>query len=131
MKVYCSGPMRNHPKHNFAAFDALRDKLVDLGHQVISPADMDRASGFHATDHDGYDFDIRKALQRDIDAMLSCEAVVLMRGWETSKGATAEVAYARCVGMRILDADTLEDSKATVIATQMYRNWFDKVGAAY
>ena len=106
MKVYCAGPMRGHDKHNFPAFDALRDKLLELGHKVISPADMDRAGGFHASDH-GYDFDIKTALARDISAMMGCDAIVLMDGWENSTGANAELAYAKAVGLKILYAKDL------------------------
>ncbi|MHB1846903.1 MAG: DUF4406 domain-containing protein, partial [Deltaproteobacteria bacterium] len=37
-----AGPMRGLPDYNFSAFDAARDFLAGLGHDVVSPADIDR-----------------------------------------------------------------------------------------
>ena len=102
MRVYVAGPMRGAENFNFPAFDAARDLLVGLGHEVVSPADLDRAAGFVAA-YDGHimttaAFSIAKALCQDFAAICSCDAVAFLPGWETSAGSLAERRVAMDVG---------------------------------
>lgn len=110
-KVYLAGPMRGYPKFNFPAFDRARDLGVSLNWKVISPADIDRASGVHEGD-DQVEFSwghVRAFAERDTQAILSLraeegDAIALLPGWENSKGATCEYYLARWLGLAILDA---------------------------
>jgi hypothetical protein len=92
MKIYIAGPMRGYPGLNFPAFDAARDKLRALGHEVVSPADMDRKDGH--TDNRGY-------AKRDTEVILTCEAICLLNGWSVSIGGTAEFFLARWIGLKV------------------------------
>ena len=82
MRGYIAGPMRGHERWNFPAFDECRDRGKALGHDMVSPADMDRALGF-----DEFDpilpawFDYREALRRDLIELLICDAIVMLPGW--------------------------------------------------
>ncbi len=104
MRVYIAGPMSGHTAYNFPAFDRARNELQDLGHEVVSPADLDRADGIEeAGEHDlggGEKFEVGRAaraffLRRDLAALLDCEALVLLDGWEDSQGANVELLVAR------------------------------------
>lgn len=113
-RVYIAGPMRGIKKFNFPAFDAARDKAISLGFDPISPADLDRQSGWHedSPPEKANDADMtRRFVERDIDALLSLraengDAIALLPGWEKSRGALAELMVARWLGLRILDAET-------------------------
>lgn len=105
MLVYIAGKMRGKPYYNFPAFDLKQKELEALGHRVISPANLDRAYGFDPFKGDsaeaGSDFDMKAAVRRDVEALLQCEALILLEGWETSVGATGEVSIAKWVGIPV------------------------------
>lgn len=112
-RVYVAGPMRHNPHFNFPEFDRVRDRLSEHGWDVVSPADLDRAFGFDAmtlpedTDWsklpDGMDmFDI---MARDLDALETCDAIYMMRGWEKSDGANKEYERATKWGLRAFYQD--------------------------
>jgi hypothetical protein len=111
-RVYIAGPMRGIAEFNFPMFDAARNRGNGLGLYCVSPADLDRAAGFDGIGMKGEDceylakIDIAATLKRDLDALLTCQAIALLPGWEKSRGANAELAWARLLGMEILDAET-------------------------
>ena len=92
--------MRGKPLFNFPAFDRARDELIAQGHEPVSPADLDRENGFDP--YDPVEVDIRECLKRDCVALLGCDAIALMNGWEDSLGARAEAHLAAAVGMELL-----------------------------
>jgi len=96
MTIYIAGPMSGLPEHNYPAFYAAEKKLVNLGHHVINPARLDDESGETARTWDWY-------LRRDLQAMLgSADVVVLLPGWESSRGAMLERYVALTLGMIVL-----------------------------
>lgn len=115
-RVYIAGPMRGYEKFNFPAFDAARNLAVSLGWDPISPADLDRDSGFHedAPPMQALGPEItRQFVDRDTTALLSLrsehgDAIALLPGWEKSTGAVAEFFVARWLGLRVLNAQTFE-----------------------
>lgn len=114
--VYIAGPMRGLPLFNFGAFDQARDLGKSLGLKIISPADMDRDSGFHETNPAGAASGpqiTREFVTRDANALIGLraengDAIALLPGWEKSTGAVAEFFMARWLGLAILDARTFE-----------------------
>lgn len=107
MRLYILGPMLGKPLYNFPAFDAARDALLAMGHEVVSPADADRREGIDPAklpaDHDwskpypGMDMDV--LITRCIDDLLVCDAVLCLDGWRNGKGASAEKAVSAWRGM--------------------------------
>jgi hypothetical protein len=93
--------MRGMVDNNFPAFDTKRDALKRKGWDVVSPADLDREIGFDPSTVDVSDDFSQHAIRRDIEALLDCEAIYMMRDWEMSHGASIEHAIARGLGMRI------------------------------
>jgi hypothetical protein len=105
--------MTGYPNYNFAAFDEARDKLIALGYDVISPADVDRDSGFDGL----YEFDyshepvchndnsMKEVIERDVAAILSIkikyDGIILLPGWGDSKGAHAELYLAKWWGLNV------------------------------
>lgn len=115
-RVYIAGPMRGYPKFNFPAFDAARDLALNMGYDPISPADLDRENGIHEDTVIPPEQEAertREFVRRDIDALLSLraengDAIALLPGWARSTGALAEFWVARWLGLKVLDALTME-----------------------
>lgn len=97
---YVSGPMRGYPEFNFPAFDQARDYLEARGWMVYSPADLDRFEG-----EDSYDVVFEEAMRRDYTVIARSGAFFLLRGWEQSTGANAELHAARTLKLRIFEME--------------------------
>ena len=93
-RLYLSGPMTGHPELNFPAFHAEASRLRALGYEVANPAEInpDPRATWHA------------CMRADLKALLDCDALVLLLGWEQSAGAHLEMHVAHRVGMEILQA---------------------------
>jgi nucleoside 2-deoxyribosyltransferase len=95
VKVYLAGPMRGYPGHNHPAFHDAAAALRAAGHEVFSPPEHSPA------DPDEANAQIRSLLGADLAWITAtAEAVVLLPGWERSKGALAEAATADAIGVR-------------------------------
>ena len=102
MRYYVAGPMTGYPAHNFPAFDAARDRLGAEGHDVITPADIDRGFGIDGTAERYDPSELRRVFRADIDAVFGADAIYMLRGWEASRGARAEHAVAVWLGKELL-----------------------------
>lgn len=93
-RLYLSGPMTGRPGLNFPAFHAEAARLRALGYLVVNPAEItpDPAADWHA------------CMRADLRALLGCDAICLLDGWETSAGAHLELHVAHRVGLEVLQA---------------------------
>lgn len=95
MRIYLAGPMTGIEEWNYPLFRAETVRLRALGHRVVSPAEINA----------GHEVDGWVAcMKRDIVALLDCDALALLPGWEKSKGARGEVALANLLDIPALDA---------------------------
>lgn len=104
MILYLAGPMSGIPDHNFPMFDRVAGLLRDLGHTVVSPADVNRNHGYNETNDAFVAGEIDKAeyaklFKLDVQEILGCEGMVMLPGWIASRGAKLEFALARMIGM--------------------------------
>lgn len=113
MKVYLAGPMRGIPEFNFPAFTSAAAVLRERGYFVFSPHERDIAKhgdiskGNLTGDNDqavkDHGFDLREALADDLIFICrEAAGIVLLPGWENSKGAQAERATAVALGLEVL-----------------------------
>ena len=108
-RIYIAGPMRGIRHFNFEAFDAAKQALEEDGFEVVSPADLDREEHFHPENlPDDYDwstvpddFSLSDAIDRDVSAIKTCSHIYMLKGWEASKGATAEKSLADWMGLTV------------------------------
>jgi hypothetical protein len=125
--LYIAGPMRGIAWFNYPLFDRVAKELREAGNEVISPADEDRM-------HDGFDpyanpshanpdactfpktMDLQKTVRRCLEAVLRCDEIVLLPGWENSQGALAELAIAAWMGKRVRQVDIDEQDRMTIKA---------------
>jgi hypothetical protein len=103
VKFYLSGPMSGLPNHNFDLFEATAETLRARGLDVLSPHDKCKALSPEAREAKGYEYWFRLALQE----VLVCDAIILLPGWERSRGARRELDIALDLnyGVWILHAD--------------------------
>lgn len=118
MKLYISGPMTDLPRFNFPTFDAVAKACIAMGHDVVSPAQHDRDVIWeqhhkYVEDFPGYlegnvprwseatGFDYATALRWDLEQVLACDGIVMLPGWENSRGAKAERYAAEVSGKKV------------------------------
>lgn len=101
MKFYIAGPMRGYPDFNFPAFDKAAECLRSLGHEVVSPAELDRDLGFDETTGELPDGFVESAMRRDLEEILGVDAIALLYGWEKSQGVKVELAVAKALGLEV------------------------------
>jgi hypothetical protein len=99
-QIYIAGPMTGYPGLNFPAFHAEATRLRGLGYSVVSPAEI-------VTDQS---VDWIECMLADIPQLIQCDGLVLLPGWEGSKGARIERCIAQSLGKLVLE------SAATVYA---------------
>ena len=95
-RIYLSGPMTGLPGLNFPAFAAMAASLRAGGHVVTNPAELNPDGGSW-TD----------CMRRDIAALMECDTVATLPGWENSQGASLEVLIAERLGMTVVNAHDL------------------------
>lgn len=119
MRIYCSGPMTGKPDLNRPAFDAAERRLTAQGHFVINPHRISELFGtaeeissafnhvyyfpYNATKESSNMTRLARAvMDADLAAVRSCDAIYLLRGWETSRGAQKELAEALAHGLQVM-----------------------------
>lgn len=110
-RVYVAGPMTGIPFHNIPAFNAMTADLRAAGFDVVSPVELDGAEveALYMADPTGIgplgpgtetwgDF-----LARDVKQLVDdgIEAIVVLDGWERSKGARLETFVGSLVGLPV------------------------------
>lgn len=99
--IYISGPMTNIDKFNYPLFERVHRTLMNQadGYIIFSPHNVD--AGDHVTNEGAipkpYGYYFRKAVRM----LMMCDTIVMLHGWEGSKGATCELNIARLCGMRV------------------------------
>jgi hypothetical protein len=89
-RIYVSGPMTGIPDHNFPAFNAEAARLRALGYEVVNPVDVNPDHGTPWAE----------CLRNDLLALLQCDGIALLPGWESSRGAALELHVARALGFQ-------------------------------
>lgn len=109
--------MRGIPQFNFPAFFAVADRLIAEGHEVFNPAARvnekhgedfatSNATGCETQAAKEHGFSLRDAM--GVDTAWICkhaDGIYMLAGWKNSKGATAELALAQCLTLKIMYED--------------------------
>lgn len=126
--VYVCGRRTGIPDKGYAAIEGCAAHLRSLGHQVISPIDVNinALGNEYSPTHDvrfrpGY-----PGLRMDIITMMGvCNAIAMMPGWDKAVGCRLEVAIAISFGFAFIDWQTGEviERPEQVIIDQGYSNY--------
>lgn len=90
-RYYLSGGMSGHPDLNFPLFHAVTDILRRSGREIVNPAEI-------TTDPDASWHDCMRA---DIAELVKCTGIMMLPGWQTSRGARLEHHIATALGMTV------------------------------
>jgi len=96
--IYISGPISGKPNGNHAAFCAAEIKLRANGHNAVNPHTV----GAVLWNKLGREPLYAEYMLEDIRAMLACDTILLLPGWEASPGARLERAVAEACGFTVL-----------------------------
>jgi predicted component of type VI protein secretion system len=109
--------MRGYHKFNEEAFYHAARYLKVRGHGVINPHEVDTDTGMDMTSEEGDTNDIpgfsrstlEEIIKRDVDAILQCDAIYLLAGYQQSVGAKAELGIARWAGLKVIHQGSDEE----------------------
>lgn len=93
MRLYIAGPMSGIKDLNFPAFHAVAEKLRQDGHDVVNLAEINAGPGAAWAD----------CMRADIAQLVTCDGIVRLPGWDTSRGATLENHIACTLGLSSYD----------------------------
>jgi hypothetical protein len=105
MKLYLCGKMTGVPEYNFPAFHKAAANLRSAGHEVLNPAEIDGGDTTKPWEY---------YMRKDLLMLLLVEAIAVLPGWETSRGANLEVTVGRALKLPILNADDLSPYHETI-----------------
>lgn len=118
MLLYLAGAMRGFPEHNYPLFMNSAKQLRAAGYEIINPAEIN---------HQG--IPRVQCMSNDLNAVLGCDGVLVLPGWETSPGACNEVAMAWVANLPVYRVDInpggieifpLEEAAVTIVREQQY-----------
>ena len=90
--IYISGPISGLPDGNRPAFAAVAEAFRSKGWVVVNPHEL-----FNAEVEESWEGYMRK----DLAALLTCTHIVMLPGWEHSRGARLEKYVAEHLGMSV------------------------------
>lgn len=95
MRLYICGPVTGIPENNLPAFEKAQDKLCKAGHTGLLPHFFvdQRESSWQV------------CMKDSIRAMMLCDGVAVLDGWEKSRGAMVEVKLAHGLDMPVRAVD--------------------------
>jgi len=101
MIAYLSGPMSGIKNDNFPAFRAAANTLRADGWTIVNPIETD-----HLVENAGEKKAWHRYLRKDLGIICqTCDAIIVMQGWEESDGARLEVKTCFELGMPIYKLD--------------------------
>ena len=117
MKIYISGPIAGYPKFK-EVFESAATHLRALGLDAVNPVDVP------AHEHEGPcppsytrgpEHSAACYLRTDLLALLECDSIFMLSGWESSIGARLEHSVAAHCGLKIYSqhSDLSELKKAS------------------
>lgn len=92
-KIYISGPISGHDiEERRKAFKETQEFLETQGYQVENPMENGLPDEATTNDH----------MKRDIELLLTCDYIYMMRRWTHSKGCKVEFDVATAIGLPII-----------------------------
>jgi Domain of unknown function (DUF4406) len=123
MKIYIANKMTGIEEYNFPWFDRARDYLNSLGHEAVSPADLDKDEGFNGTGDVPANMSMEACLRRDFRVIVNdIDAIAFGPLWADSRGARAERTVGQYIGLPFyrIDPDSSTFYKEFVIGLAGY-----------
>jgi hypothetical protein len=103
MKIYLSGPIKNQLLDTVERkFRSAEELVRKMGYDPVSPITISKKiEGFSKWNELSMDEKIKAYMRADVSALLTCDAIFMMKGWEDSSGARLEFLVAQACGLSI------------------------------
>ena len=88
-KIFIAGPMRGYPNYNFDKFDAYEKFFKDNGIECVNPGRISRKFKEVEVNNDINVYNEMVRLQQEAEK--TCNAILLLDGWQWSKGVKLEL----------------------------------------
>lgn len=101
-RIYISGPISGHDmEERRKAFKEIQEHLEAQGYEAINP--MENGLPAEAT--------TREHMKRDIELLMTCDYIYMMRRWTHSKGCKVEFDVATAIGLPVFFEESGEITK--------------------
>jgi hypothetical protein len=104
MKTYVAGPISGYPCGNAQAFSDAVIHLTKLGHDPVNPLEISPGNTSTTSGDERW----KAFMKLDIRALIDCDAIYMLHGWQQSKGATLEHHIATELGLEIFYQDNYD-----------------------
>lgn len=85
-------------KANLRRFYEAEERLCELGFQAVNPIPLHKSNDLPSTSHELW----AMYLKQDIKALVDCDIIFLMAGWDGSRGARLELHIANELGLEVM-----------------------------
>jgi len=110
LRIFLSGPMTGHENFNFDKFNFIENVLKQYGVDVVNPVRICKKYKKEHVLGDKAVFDKMVAEQQEAEK--TCNAIMLLHGWQNSKGVKLELKTAANLDFKFfLDSDVLQVCK--------------------
>ena len=97
-RIYIAGPMRGIEDNNYSAFIYAFDEFMKYPElrdawEVVNPVEIGEGFGSAGELADDPKL-LKRLMELELAAVKSCDAILLLRGWEKSEGARGELRVA-------------------------------------
>lgn len=99
-RIFLSGPMTGIKDFNFPLFNAVAEKVRGLGFEVVNPVDICKKFKKERVLADKTVFE--QMINEQQEAERTCDILMLLPGWENSKGVRLELKTALEMGLPII-----------------------------
>lgn len=89
LRIYVAGPMTGLPDFNYPAFNAEAERLRAIGYRVENPANNPKQATW------------QEYMREAVAQLAKCDMVVVLPGWENSRGALIENGLAVSLGIPV------------------------------
>lgn len=93
LRAYLSGPISGYDMNERSkAFSEVEELIREPGIEVVNPLNNGLPDDAEWSDH----------MLRDLEMLIDCDMIVLLPGWQHSRGSLTEVRFARKMGLLVL-----------------------------
>lgn len=90
--VYLSGAITGKPNNNSEAFSKTENTIRTQSIRIINPLQLDHSECAVWSDY----------MREDIKALMDCDYIYMLKGYENSAGAKIELAIAQAIGIKVI-----------------------------
>lgn len=95
VNIYIAGPMTGVEDFNYPLFNKTAETLRSQGFTVFNPAETESENTDYPYQQAPWDWYLRRAIRK----LTHCDLIVLLPGYENSKGASLELSIALSLGI--------------------------------